>query len=110
MAYEELAKDNLPASLYGALALRQHRLNQAVGIRRVTPQVELLLVNYQIARQREQEREYEIGFKLGSVAAKRARIKQIMVEAKSKDVTKERLIELLAEAHELQASLEEVDG
>ena len=53
--------------MYGLLAIRQHKLNKAVGILRVTPQVELLLASYDQARQREQA---EDAAALSSIAAK----------------------------------------
>jgi hypothetical protein len=43
------------ANLFGLLALRQYRTDQAVGIRRITPKTALLLDCYRIHRQREIE-------------------------------------------------------
>lgn len=70
--------------MYGLLALRQHRLNQAVGIKRVTPQVELLLVNYDRARERERREDAEAlskiagkSFYLGVIEGAMGRIREI---------------------------------
>lgn len=41
------------SALYGLLALRQHRVNQAAGINRVTSQVSLFLALYNRERARE---------------------------------------------------------
>jgi hypothetical protein len=43
------------STLFGLLALRQYRTDQAAGIRRVTPRVALLLDCYQATRRREIE-------------------------------------------------------
>lgn len=66
------------------LALRQHRLNLAVGIKRVTPQVELLLINYNQAREREQREDAKAlsaiagkSFHLGIIQGAMGRIKEI---------------------------------
>ena len=53
--------------MYGMLALRQHWLNRAVGILRVTPQVDILLSAYDKQRQREQA---EDAAALSKIAAK----------------------------------------
>lgn len=78
------AEVKLPSSIYGLLALRQHRLNRSVGIARVTPQVELLLANYDQARQREQAEDAAAlsaiaskSFYLGVIQGARQRIKAI---------------------------------
>lgn len=70
--------------MYGMLALRQHRLNRAVGISRITPQVELLLVNYNQSRQREQAQDATAlsaiankAFHLGVIQGAMGRIKEI---------------------------------
>jgi hypothetical protein len=70
--------------MYGLLALRQHRLNGSVGIRRVTPQVDILLATFQQARQREQREDAAAlsaiankAFYLGVIQGAIGRIKEI---------------------------------
>jgi len=76
--------DVSPSSLYGLLALRQHRLNRAVGILRVTPQVDILLSAYGKQRQREQAEDAAAlsaiaakSFYLGVIQGAMGRIKEI---------------------------------
>lgn len=45
----------MTSTIFGLLALRQARLDQAAGIRRVTPRVALFLDCYRLHRQREIE-------------------------------------------------------
>jgi len=75
---------SLPSSIYGLLALRQRRLDSAVGISRIRPQVELLLVNYEQAHERERQEDAAAmskiaakSFYLGVVRGAIGRIKEI---------------------------------
>ena len=75
---------SVPGSMYGLLALRQHRLNRSVGILRVTPQVELLLANYDTARELERQEDAAAlskiaakSFYLGIIQGAMGRIKEI---------------------------------
>lgn len=70
--------------MYGLLALRQRRIDSAVGITRVRPFVELLLVNYDKARERERREDAEAlskvagkSFYLGVIEGAMGRIKEI---------------------------------
>lgn len=74
----------VPASMYGLLALRQRRIDSAVGITRVRPFVELLLVNYDKARERERAEDAAAlskiagkSFYLGVIEGAMGRIKEI---------------------------------
>jgi len=82
--------DVSPSSLYGLLALRQHRLNRAVGILRVTPQVDILLSAYGKQRQREQAEDAAAlsaiaakSFYLGVIQGAMGRIKEIKAAVKT---------------------------
>jgi hypothetical protein len=84
MGYAEVISHKLPASIYGLLALRQHRLNHAVGILRVTPHIDILLSAYDKQRQREQAEDAAAlakiagkSFYLGVIQGAIGRIKEI---------------------------------
>lgn len=84
MDLTEPKRDELPASMYGLLALRQQRLDKAVGITRIRPIVELLLVNYDKGRERERAEDAEAlskiagkSFNLGVIQGAMSRIKEI---------------------------------
>lgn len=108
-----------PSSLYGLLALRQHRLNQAVGIKRVTPQVDLLLTAYDKAREREQAEDAEAlarlagkSFYLGVIEGAMNRIRQIreMVKADTEITEAQRLYrEVLILEKEIEKAHEEIN-
>lgn len=51
----EVQQTQITSNIFGLLALRQARLDHAVGIRRITPQTALFLDCYRLRRQREIE-------------------------------------------------------
>lgn len=102
--------NNLPPDVFGMLALRQHRLNQAVGINRVTRQVELYLCLYaskkagERARERHlAEKEYlEAAFLTGLLNQKQKAAGALLKEAQARPDDVAFLEKVLAEATELQ--------
>lgn len=97
MDYAEPAKDELPPSLFAALALRQYRLDQSVGITRIRPVVEVLLINWMQAKQRERAIK-EAGAMSGEVMAENEHIREIIAELE-RGVSPERFEELRAEVY-----------
>ncbi len=93
------------SSLFGLLALRQQGINQAIGIRRVTPQVEFLLINYDTYRQKELEKRVGRIFTSGAVIGVNERLAEIIAEIEA-GVTPERLEELTAEAKLWQGEID----
>lgn len=100
----------LPPSIFALLALRQQKLNRAVGIRRVTPLVAALVDLYQQARQEEQ-RDTLSGvlnkaFYLGVIREARRRIKEI-TQYVNEDTPLAEAQRLHREAMLLQAQIEQ---
>jgi hypothetical protein len=99
------------------LALRQHRINHAVGIGRVTRQVELYLACYMRARQREAAAEaraeahrvFLVSFLNTLIQDSAARIKKLVAEAeeigRSESPDRGRLQEIVTEVGRLNETV-----
>lgn len=111
--------DQVSPSLFGLMALRTHGLNQAVGIQRVTPQVELYLACYLRAMRREAAEQaraeanqlFWVSFLNTLIQDSGAKIKKLVAEAEKIGQTelpdRARLQEIVAEVNRLNETVDQ---
>lgn len=88
-------------TLLAMLALRQHRINQAEGVRRVTPQVGLLLAAYNVGNYGEWAAALaQAAYYNGLVQSSSDKIKALIRQAEAGD--RETKIKALTQAQELE--------
>ena len=96
----------IPPELYAMLAIRQHTLNQAVGIRRPTSQVIGLLDAYQRKRREETGRFAQAMYLQGQLVVRKKAMKDLVAKIEAG----EKIPGAVEQAKRLQLEAEELSG